>query len=106
MARGHNFFTPYYVGLELWRIGMEAQAVITMRTLGMMGMWATRPQEVARMIREKPEAAAAAWFAASRAAMGGGGTEAVVRAALRPLGRKTGSNMRRLARLGPPGICG
>ncbi|MEI4469907.1 hypothetical protein [Frigidibacter sp. MR17.24] len=98
-------FAPYFIGLDLWRIGVESQAVIAMRTLGMMGLWATRPAEVTRMVQEKPVAAFAAWQAASLAMMRGAGLEATTRAALRPVGKRTGSNMRRLARLGP-GICG
>lgn len=104
-AAAFNPFASYFIGLELMRIGVESQAVITMRMLGMMGLWATRPQEMTRMVREKPEAAFAAWQAASFALMRGAGVEAVTRAALRPVGRRTGANMRRLARLGP-GICG
>ena len=106
MPNSTNAFTPFFLGLDMLRLGLEAQAVIAMRTAGMMGLWATRPQELSRMVREKPEAAAAAWIAATRAAMGGAGPEAVFRAALAPVKRRTGSNARRLARLGPPSLCG
>ncbi|MEI4485736.1 antifreeze protein [Frigidibacter sp. MR17.14] len=104
-SNAFNPFDSFYLGLDMWRIGVESQAVIAMRTLGMIGLWSIRPQEMTRMVSEKPEAAFAAWQAASLAMMRGAGLEAVTRAALRPVGRRTGSNMRRLARMGP-GICG
>lgn len=106
MERGTNAFTPYFLGLEMLRIGMDSQAVVAMRMAGMMGLWATKPAEMSRMVREKPEAAMDAWFGMMRAAMSGAGTEAMMRAAMRPVGRRTGANVRRLARLGPPSICG
>lgn len=103
---GFNPISSYFLGLEMLKLGLEAQAVIAMRTAGMMGLWATRPQEMTRMWREKPEAATAAWFAAMRSALAGATPEAVTRAAIAPVSKRTGANVRRLARLGPPSLCG
>ncbi len=106
MTQRQNYLTPFLLGMDMWRIGMEAQAVIALRTAGMMGLWATRPAEMTRMVHEKPTAALDAWFAAGRAFMGGAAPQAVMRAGLKPIGKKTGANMRRLGRLGPRSIGG
>lgn len=105
MAR-YNYLAPLFVGMDMWRIGMEAQAVIALRTAGMMGLWATKPQEMTRMVHEKPTAMLDAWFSASRAFMAGSTPDTVMRAAMKPIGLKTGANARRLGRLGPRSICG
>lgn len=105
MAR-YNSLAPFFMGMDMWRIGMEAQAVIALRTAGMMGLWATKPQEMTRMVQEKPTAMFDAWLAASRAAMSGAAPAAVMIAAMKPIGAKTGANARRLGKLGPRSICG
>ncbi|WP_441869269.1 hypothetical protein [Phaeovulum sp. W22_SRMD_FR3] len=96
-----NPFDAWKLGFEMTRMGVEAQAVIAMRMAGMMGLWATNPAENNRMVREKQVAAAASMMAVGRAAMAGESATNVMRAGLKPIGRKTASNARRLARLGP-----
>ncbi|WP_417206091.1 antifreeze protein [Antarctobacter sp.] len=76
----------------------EAQAVITMRLLGMAGLWSVTPDETTRMVREKLEHFPRAFHAASRAAIEGGDPLA---AAIGPLHRQTRANAKRLARRGP-----
>lgn len=94
--------------LEAWRSGLqlatmlsEAQMVVTYRMLGQMGLWATAPGETSRMIREKPAAFVQAATAAAAAAQAGKRPDEILAAAVVPLGRKTRSNMHRLARRGP-----
>lgn len=91
----------WLLGLETARLAVEAQAVIAMRMAGMMGLWAVRPAEFPRMLAEKQRAAAAAGGAAGRAALAGKRPAAVLRAGLKPIGRRVTANSRRLARLGP-----
>lgn len=106
MAQRYTSLAPLYVGLDFWRIAFEAQAVIGFRMAGMMGLWATRPQEMTRMIEEKPMALLDAWQAASTAFMAGAAPAGVMRAGMKPIGLKTAANVRRLGRLGPRSICG
>jgi hypothetical protein len=79
----------------------EAQMVIGMRMMGMMGLWRVLPSETARMSSEKLVAIGQATIASSRAAMAGKPPVAVVEAALKPIRLKTASNVKRLARRGP-----
>jgi hypothetical protein len=79
----------------------EAQMVIGMRMMGMMGMWRVLPSETTRMSAEKLAAMSQAAVASSRAALAGKAPVEVAEAALRPIRRKTASNVKRLARRGP-----
>lgn len=80
---------------------MEAQAVIAMRMLGMMGMWRIGPSEVARMSSEKVAAVGQSAVAASQAALAGKPPAVIADLALKPIARRTRSNARRLAARGP-----
>jgi hypothetical protein len=80
---------------------VEAQMVIGMRMLGMMGLWPVTPSETARMSSEKLVAVQKADLAATRAALAGKGLIGVADAALKPIRRRTTSNAKRLARRGP-----
>lgn len=84
--------------MELARIGFETQAVMTMRLLGMAGIWPVAGNETARMISEKAPAFAAAWAAGAKAAARGALPHQVIDASVRPLGVRTRSNNRRLVR--------
>jgi len=106
MAQRYNTLAPFHAGMDFWRIALEAQTVIAFRMAGMMGLWATRPQEMTRMIDEKPAAILDAWCAASAAFMAGAAPAGVMRAGMKPIGLKTAANARRLRRLGPRPICG
>jgi hypothetical protein len=79
----------------------EAQMVIGMRMMGMMGLWRVLPSETTRMSSEKLEAISQAAVASSRAVLAGKAPAEVAAAALRPIRRKTASNVKRLARRGP-----
>ncbi len=86
------------------RTGMmlaEAQMVIGMRMMGMMGLWRVTPSENARMSSEKVTAAREAAVAASQAIMAGKPPSFIAEAALKPIRRRTASNVKRLARRGP-----
>ncbi len=82
----------------------EAQTVIAFRLTGMAGLWALAPGETTRMMAEKQEAFAESALGASAAVFAGESADRVLDAAVRPLGRRTRANARRLARayaLGP-----
>jgi hypothetical protein len=79
----------------------EAQMVIGMRMLGMMGLWRVLPSETSRMSSEKLAAMGEVAMASSRAVMSGQPPIKVAEAALKPIRRKTASNVKRLARRGP-----
>lgn len=96
-----DVFSPWYLGVEMMQMASEAQAVIAMRTAGVMGFWATHPSEVDRMVTEKTTAATDSMMAAQRAALAGKSPAEVMRAGLAPIGRKTAANAKRLGNLGP-----
>lgn len=79
----------------------EAQMVIGMRMMGMMGFWRVHPSENARMSSEKVSAATEAAIATSHAIMSGKSPAFIAEAALKPISRRTSSNVKRLARRGP-----
>jgi hypothetical protein len=79
----------------------EAQAVMAMRMAGLMGFWRVTPQENARMLTEKLEAARESGLAAARATMAGKSPAAVAGHALKPIRRRTRANAARLTKRGP-----
>ncbi|MCU0828400.1 MAG: antifreeze protein [Tabrizicola sp.] len=79
----------------------EAQMVIAMRMMGMLGLWRVLPSETKRMSSEKVSALGEAAMASSRAMMTGKSPLRVAEAALKPIRRKTSANVKRLARRGP-----
>ncbi|WP_415182020.1 antifreeze protein [Phaeovulum sp.] len=94
-------FAPFALCMDIAKIGMEAQSVVTYRLAGLMGLWDTPPSEVNRMFAEKQRAMVWSVGAAQRAVFAGKSPEAVMRAGLKPIGKRTAANARRLARLGP-----
>jgi len=84
----------------------EAQMVVAMRILGMAGFWAVTPNETHRMFAEKQSAFATSMKAATRALAAGKRPDEVMSDALRPIRRRTRSNLSRLAKRGPqaPGL--
>lgn len=96
MARNASPFDMWRGGIELTNLLVETQMVMAYRTLGMIGLWSVAPGENQRMVAEKAPAFAEAALAASRAAMAGRRPDEIVGAWMRPLRRKTRSNMRRL----------
>ena len=79
----------------------EAQMVIGMRMMGMMGVWRVLPSENARMSSEKVAAVGEAAMATSQAVLSGKSPAFVAEAALKPIRRRTSANVKRLARRGP-----
>lgn len=87
---------PVRLWIQLARLGIDAQTVIGLRTAGMMGIMAQSPGEPFRMVAEKQAAAAESLFAMLEAAGRGASPERVMVAALRPYGKRTRANSRRL----------
>lgn len=84
-----------------WQLWAEASMVVSMRMMGMAGLWATSPSETLRMVTEKPAALGQSMIAGATAAGAGKRPDQIASAALRPLTRKTRANRRRLAKAGP-----
>lgn len=84
-------------GLAAWRMLTEAQTVIGLRMAGMAGLWTMTPGETTRMITEKQTAFALSASGAALAAASGEPPERILDAAVRPLGRATRANAKRLA---------
>ena len=80
---------------------MEAQMVIGMRMMGMAGLWRVLPSENARMSSEKVSAVTQSAIAASTAMITGKSPNFIAEAALKPIARRTKSNVKRLAARGP-----
>ncbi|SFP54208.1 antifreeze protein [Tranquillimonas alkanivorans] len=88
-------------GLALWRMAVDAQAVVGLRVMGMAGLWAVAPGETTRMVTEKAPAFAEAQWAAWAAAMRGERPDEVMSAWVAPISRTAGANARRLWKRGP-----
>ena len=80
---------------------MEAQMVIAMRMMGMAGLWRVHPSENAMMSSEKVSALGQSAIATSQAIMTGKSPAFIANAALKPIARRTKSNVKRLAARGP-----
>ena len=79
----------------------EAQMVIGMRMMGMMGLWRVSASENQRMVDEKIHASVKGATDAGRAMMAGRPLADVAHAALKPVRKATKSNVTRLAKRGP-----
>lgn len=101
MARQSNALDLMRSGIQLSALAWEAQMVVSMRMMGMAGLWSVTPSENHVMTAEKPEAFAKAASAAGKAAIAGKRSDEILNAWTRTLRRQTGSNMRRLAKRGP-----
>ena len=93
---------------DLWRMQMtfltlaaEAQSVIAMRTLGMMGLWNTSAGENDRMVSEKTEAFTKSAMATAGAIARGASPDQIAMAGMKPLRAKTKPNVARLTKAGP-----
>ncbi len=89
-------FDAWRAGLEMARLGIEAQAVLWLRTMGATGAWNTPFDEGWRALREKPDAFAEALGRAAEAASRGQPAPLVISAAVGPLTRAAQENRRRL----------
>ncbi len=90
---------PARLWAQFARMSIEAQMVIGLRTAGMMGIMAQAPGEPFRMVAEKQAAATESLFAIAQAAGRGHSAERVMAAGLRPYGKRTRANSRRLGRV-------
>ena len=88
---------PYRVWAQMARIAMDSQMVIGYRVAGMMGK---SPGEPFRMVAEKQAAASESMFAVAQAASRGASADRMMSAALRPYGKRTRANSRRLTSRG------
>lgn len=91
-------FAYWALGVRTAQMLAEAQSVMAMRMLGMAGGWPVSPSEASRMVTEKGPAFFRAYGDATRALMKGKQAHEVAEAALKPIGRKTRSNAKRLSR--------
>ena len=85
---------------QFTRMAIEANMVIGLRMAGMMGLMAQAPGEPFRMVAEKQAAVSESLFAMAQAGMRGHSTERMLSAGLRPYGRRTRANSRRLSSKG------
>jgi len=94
-------FGPLAPSAKLWgdmmRIGIEAQFVMTLRTAGMMGLLPHGKNENTLMFTEKNDAVRESFGAAFRSAARGARADQILAAALKPYGRRTRANAKRLA---------
>ena len=86
---------------KAWRLWAETSMVVSMRMLGMAGMWSVRPDEHLRMVTEKGPAFSDAALAGAAAAMAGKRPDQIASATMAPLTRKARANRRRLTKAGP-----
>lgn len=99
MARRKS--TPFDIwrsSAELSALAFETHAVVTMRMMGMAGVWPVEKSENDRMVSEKHPAFAKAASAATKVAMQGGRMDEVVSAATKSLTTKARANRKRLSK--------
>lgn len=91
--------------IAYWALGVrtaqmiaEANTVIAFPFLGLSGGWPVSPMESTRMVTEKGPAFIRSYGDAAVAAMKGKRLDQIAEAALKPIGRKTRSNAKRLSR--------
>lgn len=101
MAKQANGLDLVRSSLQVSSLMWESQMVIAMRMMGMAGIWSVAASETDVMTAEKPEAFAKAANAAGKAALAGKRSDEILNAWTGSLRRKTGANMRRLAKRGP-----
>jgi len=101
MTRQNEPFSFFANAVEMGQMMAEANAVITMRTLGMAGLWSVPPSEDHRMISEKVEAVTRSMNEATKSMMNGDSADQITAAALKPLRQKTRANAKRLTKRGP-----
>lgn len=100
MATPSSPFDLMRLGFEAARLGVEAQSVIWLRTLGSAGLWNTPFDESYRMVAEKHGAFLKAGGAVLRGTMAGHDPVRLARSALEPLDAEASANRQRLAKRG------
>lgn len=101
MARKPSPFDFLHTAQTFWSLAADAQTVIALRTLGMLGLWNTGAGESERMVAEKAEAFTHSAIASARAMARGETPDQIAMAGMRPLHRKAKSNAARLTKAGP-----
>lgn len=91
-------FKPWRSAFAVWRVMAEAQVVMSLRVLGMMGVLPASPRENRTMAAEKGPAFARVAVAAGAAALAGKGPDGIAEAAVRPVRRRTSANVKRLTK--------
>lgn len=81
---------------DLGALAMEAQMVVTLRTLGMAGAWPVGKSENSRMLSEKPPAFVRAAQAATVKALAGSRPDQILSAAATTLTKTARANRKRL----------
>ncbi len=94
----NSFAEATRLWVQVTHIAIESQMVIALRMAGMMGLLPQHNDESQRMVMEKLDAAHEAGNAVFRAVSSGASAEQVMSAALRPYGRRTKANAKRLSR--------
>lgn len=84
--------------IEMSLMMIEAHSVITMRLMGIAGLWPVTPRENSRMVTEKLVALLKSATDTQKVAMNGGSPEAIAAAAIAPLRKATRANSRRLGK--------
>lgn len=87
--------------LDTGLMALQAQQVVAMRTLGLMGAWRTRDGETTRMVTEKLDAMGEAKRGISQAFGQAMSPLAIAHAALAPYAERTRDNHQHLTRRGP-----
>ena len=95
-----NPVTAWANTLQIAFMAAEAQAIVSMRVLGMAGVWSVPPSEKTRMVSEKVKAMTKSNGNAVAAALRGGTPDEVFAAAIKPYRQQTRANTRRLTRRG------
>jgi hypothetical protein len=93
-----NPFQPMQSTFAFWTMMTEAQTVVALRTLGMIGVLPASPRENHTMFIEKGPAFVEAALAAGVAAMSGKTPDQIAHAAIKPIARRTGANVKRLTK--------
>lgn len=93
-------FASFQNSVQVAMMAAEAQAVITMRLMGMAGVWSVPPSEKTRMVSEKLKAMNRSSGEAMAAVLRGGTPDEVLAAAIKPYRQRTRANSRRLTKRG------
>ncbi|MBP1807470.1 antifreeze protein [Rubellimicrobium aerolatum] len=91
-------YQPWTSAVAFWTMMAEAQMVMTLRMMGMMGVLPAHKRENHTMMAEKAPAFAEAAMAAGAAMMTGKSPDEIAQAAIRPVARRTRANVKRLTK--------
>lgn len=101
MFKAFNSTEAMQLAGEVGRLTVDSQMVVTMRVLGLMGLWHLGEGEHHQMVSEKAVALMASGQAAQKEFAQNGSAAGAALAALQPLRDKTSANVARLRQTGP-----